>query len=709
MHRLLALLVIALLAPVVSAQSLAHCLPKDTLLYFRQNDPISGMNKFMGNSTIWNRPMDLNSVLGQMDEGLGMMNDMLGFQPGSISTWLRSISRFEGAITRFQLTDGAPEIDFVLVLTTPQAEQIYGVVTGKLLEEQLGTKVADDEMEVGLEDFGINIGRRGEQLIIASSGDRLREIMKVYGSSVQDSLSQLPQFQQSIKGDGSATCLYLRIDAVLKMLRDEGVFNRAGLGFGMRSRGGPGGGRESGPPGMNRNTMLLRMAENLGLFQIATLGWLEGDDSTKVHIDASADIPLFDIFSSEAGGPELLGMLPADTALGFTFHGDLETMYRKAAAVFLDAKKNPFAGFLIEGIAQVQRETGLKIEEMLALHKSGFVVAFLPDENGRMRMDRGEGLLIMARINDKALARDTITKLLEIRMKRGAPKNEVVVREDGDTVFFEFEEEQSSYETEVAVPVPSETNAGDVEVRVNRPTRRNSSRIKRTLALSGEWLAFGQMDAIEKVVLLRKGQYPSLATTGALKNLKAGGTAYFYAGLKGLFGQQRQFAAALSSLCDGAGLTASMHITPKTFDVLTSPAFSTAVMAFSTADAMYEAQSDERERARKDLATIAKAWREFKGLQGKTPTGVDQLGLTGEKAVAFPPSRPPTDPGKAYELVPACEPTDGLSETEIIIATAPDTSLGRIVALMDGSTAIWSEARYREQVAKQKKLLAATK
>ncbi len=718
MPRLLALLLLALLPAVSVAQSLAHCLPADTLLYFRQNDPISGMSKFAGNGVLWNKPMDVNAIMNQMDQGLGMVNDMLGFQPGSMSTWLRSITRLEGAVTRFHLTDGAPEIDFVVILTTPQAEQIYNVVTGKLIEEQIGTKVAEDEVEIGVEDFGMNLGRRGDQLILASSGDRLRETMKVYGSAIPNSLSQLPQFQDAIKGDGSATCFYLRLDALLKMLRDEGAFKGLGLGMGFGRSSRSQGGGEGGPPGMNRGAMAVKMAENLGLFQLATLGWAEGDEATRVSVSASADIPLFDIFASEAGGPEILGMLPSDTAFALTFHGDLTTMYQKAAAVFLDAKKNPFAGFLIEGIAQAQRETGLKIEEMLSLHKNGFVVAFLPDENGRVRMDRGEGLLFMAKVTDRALAKDAIMKVLALRKKSGGIEAEPVVREEGDSVFFEFEEDSSAVlapTIAVAEGVAGEGGVrvvegapGDGEVRVTR-TNRSSRRIKRTLALSGEWLAFGELANIEKVVLLRNGQYPSLATTGALKGLKSGGTAYMYLGLKSVFGQEKNFTSALSSLKDGAGITASVHLTPQRLSIVTTPAVSTAISAFAGADAMYEQQEDERERARKDLAAVGKAWREYKGLQGKAPTGMDQLGLTGEKAVAFPPSRPPTDPGKAYELVAACDPSDTMAEWDIIIATAPDTTLGRIVVTLDGSTKVWAEARYREQIAKQKKALAATK
>lgn len=706
MPRLLALALLALLPTLSIAQSLAHCLPADTLLYFRQNDPISGMSKFAGNGVLWNKPMDVNAIMNQMDQGLGMMNGMLGFQPGSMSTWLRSITRLEGAVTRFHLTDGAPDIDFVVILTTPQAEQIYNVVTGKLIEEQVGTKVADDEVEIGVEDFGMNLGRRGDQLILASSGERLRETMKVYGSAIPNSLSQLPQFQDSIKGDGSATCFYLRLDALLKMLRDEGAFKGLGLGMGF-GRGARGPGGEGGPPGMNRGAMAVKMAENLGIFQLATLGWAEGDEATRVHVSASADIPLFDIFASEAGGPEILGMLPSDTAFALTFHGDLTTMYQKAAAVFLDAKKNPFAGFLVEGIAQAQRETGLKIEEMLSLHKNGFVVAFLPDENGRVRVDRGEGLLFMARVTDRALAKDAITKVLALRKKSGGIEAEPVVREEGDSVFFEFDEDAGA----VLAPTiaVAEGVAGDGEVRVTRSTNRPSKRIKRTLALSGEWLAFGELANIEKVVLLRNGQYPSLATTGSLKGLKSGGTAYIYLGLKSVFGQEKNFTSAISSLKDGAGITASVHLTPQKLSIVTTPAVSTAIMAFSGASALYEQQEDERERVRKDLAAVGKAWREYKGLQGKAPTGMDQLGLNGEKAVAFPPSRPPTDPGKAYELVPACDPTEGMEERDIIIATAPDLTLGRIVVTMDGSTGVWAEARYREQITKQKKALAAPK
>ena len=75
--------------------------------------------------------------------------------------------------------------------------------------------------------------------------------------------------------------------------------------------------------------------------------------------------------------------------------------------------------------------------------------------------------------------------------------------------------------------------------------------------------------------------------------------------------------------------------------------------------------------------------------------------------MAFPPKRPAGDTGRQYVLVAACDPTETLSENDIIVATAPDTSLGRLVVTLNGQAGAWSEARFREQMAKQTKALNA--
>lgn len=667
------LLALTLLTTGACAQSLAACLPADTLAYFRQNDPLGGFQKFAGNTMLWSSPMDTSAVLDQMDEGLGMLDQMLGVELGSLSTMVKSIQTMEGAVIKFEMTDGAPVFDFVFVITTPQAQKIYDLASGKFIAEQLGTKIDDSETEVGMEEFSMNIGIRGDQLIIASSSSRLRDTMKTYGSVVAGCLSQSGQFQAAVKNDGAATCLYIRLDAVLKILRDEGVFNMIGRG-GMRGSGdfGPGG---EGPRGM-RGAMVMKVLENLGVFQLQTLGWIEEDAYSRASLIAQGPIPLFDIFASEQGAPELMGMLPADTAFAFTWHGELGTLWKKAAPLLLDQKKNPMAMFLTEGIAQFQREVGLKIEEVVALHKNGFIFALLPDENGNLKPDRGEGLLFMMRITDKALVRDTLTKLMEVRAKRQGGESGVTVREEGDSVFFDF-------------------TSGDNELKKN------------VLVLTGDWLAFGQEANLRKVVLLSKGQYPSLATTGALKGLKANSTAYMYLGLKTIFGLDNDFGPAYAAIKDSASISASFTVTPESGVFQSSPSVSYAINAFAGASAMYEKQREERQLALKDLGIIATAYREFRGLQGKNPTSMDQLKLPEGKSVAFPPTRPGGVSGRAYELVPACEPSDTMQESQIIVATAPDTSLGRLVVTLNGNTGAWSEARYRAQVAKQAKALQA--
>ena len=656
----------------VAAQSLAQSLPADTMLYMRQNDPIGGLQKFASNTMLWSTPMDTSAVLDQMDEGLSFADQMLGFETGSVSTMVKSIQTLEGAVIKFEMTDGSPIFDFVFILTTPQAERIYKIASGKVIEEQLGTKVDDSETEVGMENFSMNIGIRGDQLIIASSSSRLRETMKTYGSVVQGCLSQQPAFQNAIKSDGGATCFYVRLDAVLKILRDEGVFNMLGR---MR-RGGMTGEGGGGPGSGMFGSMIGKGLENLGVFQLATLGWVEDDAWSRASLTASAPIPLFDIFASEQGSPELLGMLPADTAFAFTWHGDLGTLYKKAAPLLLDTKKNPMAPFLVEGIAQFQRETGLKIEETLALHKSGLVFAMLPDENGRMKPDRGEGILVMIRVTDRAITRDAITKLIELRAKRHGGESGVTVREEGESVFFTF-------------------------------AMNNRELDKNVLVLTGEWLAFGQETNVRKVVMLSQGQYPSLATTGSLKGLKANSTAYMYLGLKSIFGLQNDFAPAYAAIKDTAGIAASFTVTPDSGIFQSTPSVSYAINAFTGASAMYAKQSEERNAALRDMAIIAKAYREYRGLQGKNPTSIDQLGIPKEKAVAFPPTRPASDTGRAYVLVAACEPSESISEDQIIVATVPDTSLGRLVVTMNGQAGAWAESRFRDQMAKQAKALAA--
>ena len=111
-----------------------------------------------------------------MDKGLDQVGKMVGIEAGSMGSYVRSIQGWELVIYTLDLDDGFSDVDFVLALDTPMAKQIYELTSGILLKRAFAEKNEDGDLEVPLEeDFGLNIARRDDKLLIAGSAARLRQ------------------------------------------------------------------------------------------------------------------------------------------------------------------------------------------------------------------------------------------------------------------------------------------------------------------------------------------------------------------------------------------------------------------------------------------------------------------------------------------------------------------------------------------------------
>ncbi len=620
-------------------QTLAHSAPASTLVYVRQTDPIAGFQKFLGSSLFWASPIDLQKdVLSQMDEALGQVDGMLGIEVGSIGGYLRSVKVFEGVLYSLQLTDAFPEIEFAVSIETPQAEAIYKLLSGKLIEEQIAEQSGPEDLNVSIGDaFGIAIARRGDRVIIANDQRRLNETVKGFGSSSADSLAKSKEFQNAIGGDSVPDIVaFSRIAPFLDMAMQEGPrFLR----------------REQGP---------LAVARALGIFKLAGAGYVETDKYSRFGITANEDVLLMDVFATQGGSPEILADMPIDSVFSAVYGAEMATCWKKASSVILDPKKFPFAEAVERGIAEFQQQAGVKVEELAAIATRGIGFAYVPRADGQLD-DDPENFIFVLPFSDRAKAMELGSKLMGLAAAR--MQRELETKEDGEVTYY-------SSSTE-------------------------SKREQPSLAFTKDRAIFSAATNIRRLLEIQRGKVPGLGSAGVLKGLKPGAAGYGYVGLKSIFAQEREFGPAHAQMKDSAGIAFTYEITPQSFTLTTNAPLSEIAAGFATATSMYEAQEAQRSAALRDLEKIGKAWREYRGAQQKNPNSLSDLGFVGDKALVFPPNPAVGVTTKPYVLTNPPSPTDELRESEIVIAYAPDGSLGRLAVMMDGSTRTTSEVRFQ--------------
>ncbi|NRA96362.1 MAG: hypothetical protein HRU14_09155 [Planctomycetes bacterium] len=647
MHRLfLSALTVLLLVGAAPSQTLAHSVSANSLLYLRSHsgDPIEAMKTIFSGGGLYSTPVDIDGIIDALDDGLQMAGDMMDLGDISLGNWLRSIQGYEAALTRFELMDGFPEFDFVLVLHTTMAEQIYEVISGKLIEGAVADEVSKDEMEMSFGETSMNVGRHGDMIIVASDQRQLRETMKNFGAVKQGSLAQSPAFKRAMGSDDVPKyCAFVNAKPLMKILREE-----------------------AGSWGGNDSSEFELIAGSLGLFKLAAFGWNERDDTTHIAIVGDGNIPLFEMLDSGKGGHEALDIMPADVAFAMAWNGSADTLWKKITAFLLDDAQFPMAPMFREQLISLQKQIGIRIEDIAAVATGGMSMAVMPDDRGRIdRFEENFFVIIGTDEPEKAQATigDLMTKML-------APRGgELMVTNEGDRTWF----------------------------RAKMPNERKTP----CMVFDGNGIIIAMESAARRALEARSGNFPTLARYGVCKGLPQQASVYSYVSLKAAMAQESQFAAAYASIRDGAGIATAINVDPDRIVIRTSKPVTQILGAFGAAGVIHETQKKGRRAIMKDLETIAKAYREYKAKNGKDPATLSALGLTGDKALNYPPNRPANVPGKSYKLI-STEGADPEDEWGTIVVVCPDNRFGRLVGLLSGDSRPLSERQFRTQFTKQR-------
>lgn len=646
------------LIPAASGQTLAHSSPSDVLLYFRGVDPLKTFQKAAGNKLIWDNPVDIErDFLAGLDKAMGEAGNFLGFEAGSLTTYLRSVTSWEAVVYRFELTDGFPEFEFAMALTTPMADQIYQLLSGEMVKRKFGEMNKDGELTMDFDgQFGLSVAQKDQRIIFANDQRRLRRTFEEFGKVIPDCLAQSARYKDAVEGDVDQ-CFYMRTDTLITMAREEWL---------PRMRG--------APRGMVQTA--TRIMESMGLFKLTALGYTENDRRSRLAILANGDMPIFDILSTDNGNPELLHMMPADTAFGFVWCGDTVNLWKKGSAFFLDQTKFPMAKMAEAGVREFQKMSGVKAEELATLASGGMGFGFIPDADGRLD-DNPRYVFGFMKSAEPAKLKELVSTLTTSMSERHGIDFEI--KEEGDAIWY----------------MPSK---GDDE-------KRRSNRAG--FAIVEDTVIAGTPDNIKKILSIRSGQHPSLSSVHSSKGLKPGAAAYFFVGLKTLMGQENEFSNAYSQMRDGAGIAGAIEIKPDRLVMTTNLPIGETMNAFMMGMVGYEVQSDGRRAAMEDLGEIAKAYRVYRGKHNRSPTNLADLGFEGEKALTFKGKASASEPAKPYVLLQVGEVPEG-EEHRIIIAHTPDATLGRLVATLNGSTYGLSEPEFRSRMRRQQADFPAT-
>jgi hypothetical protein len=636
------------------AQTLAHTAPPSALLYFRSysEDPIAAMNRFLSSNLFFSNPVDIQKdMFDAMDKGLEQADAMLGLNAGSLSGYFRSIKGVEAVVYSVELTDSIPEIEFAMKFETNRAEEIYELLSGKLIENVMGNKLSDDETEVDFGgQFSMNIGRHQDSIIFANNSSVFRETIKRIGGSSPNSLAQSEGFKEALASSKVPDyCVFVNVERVFELWGDT-----------MRDQARRVGGMRAG--------MGMSVVEGLGLFDLSAIGWMENETSSRLSLLAKKPIPAFDILDAGKRGPEGLNSMPASALFGVAWCGNGTTLWKKLSGFLLDGSKFPAAAFVEEGIRSFQKRVGLKAEEIAAMGEGGGSLVLLPSMSTRSSFD-GDNVVVTLRPSAATDPVDIVNKLAQNIARRKA--EEIVQTTEDGVVWFR---------------INSEDNTGDIP----------------TLAMFGGELIIGVSEAqVRKVLDSRTGKLPTLATYAATQGLPAQASAYMYAGMKGLMADNNDFAGMYGMLRDGAGVAAAINVDNDRCVIQTNRSVSSVIGAFASAQGMYENQRKERRAIQSELELVAKAYADYRTLNGKNPISLESLGFTGPKALKYPGQGSESSPAKPYILVPTGD-GDLTDARDIIVVTCGDPRFGRLVGTLNGMSRSLSESQYQAMIRNQR-------
>jgi hypothetical protein len=355
--RIISLIAVLFLSPWSCGQDLLRCTPADVLVYARMEGPWKTLTALISDRDLWSSPKEkLEEVETKVTESLEEGNSFLGFEPGSLPTWVKSITTMEFVLHRLNMQDFGPQPDIVIAFHTPLADVIYDTVTKYLEGEALAERHEDEGYtEVsGGEDMDVLIGKHGGILLVASSKSLLLDSLAGMRGVPAGGLMKSPGFQRVVGDPEGALVGYAVLSRFIALAMEDG----------------------SSVPAMP-----LTMATQMGLTKLQDIGYREtGKEGVRLTLTASGAVPAFDVLSAKLAGPDLLHKLPVETTGAFVWNGAPAELWAKGSALLLDRERCVMAPLIEEQARVVQRMLGLKLEDVAKALAPGVVIGSLSGE-----------------------------------------------------------------------------------------------------------------------------------------------------------------------------------------------------------------------------------------------------------------------------------------------------------------------------------------
>jgi hypothetical protein len=707
---LVALALVAAAAPTAVAQlpkaesgilpPLAEIIPDTVLGYYRLEDPIGDFEKLMGSGDVWSRPQKMSEKTRRASErGLKEADKALNLQDGAMDSWMRSIGSVELALFSLDFSggdDGPPMPDFAAVLQSSLAIEMYNQIATMMIDRGLGARDEQGRMQLGLaEGMTPLFAIYGDRVVLASSQSRLDEMLKAAKLGMQNSLASSPHFKAVCGSAKGPRIGFMRMASLLGLIRDA-------LPEGRQKR-------------------MDDVIGPLGLTKLDAIGYREDGPNGIVTMHGDQSVRLFQLLKGRAGRPTLQMSLPAETAASFAHAADFGPHLRRIEGFLTDKAEFPFAAAVSTGITFLGVRLGMSTETLLEPLKDGFVFALVPDERGRI--DPEQAMVLVAGTPVQAEAE----KLLE-RLKRSYAKaNRCEVEEtiENDVRWIREKpnsrtrEGAESRATEDPPPPPPGEETDDrlgpdgarvIEVRVGSdsgPTVRSRRRRSRfgpagesapdagppyVIAYDGKVMTIGLEGTVRRVLAARRGALPTLASTGAYARLPEAATFFGTFSLKGLFGNDGGFGAALSMLKEfgaiGMAVVAEDTKLVMTFNRAPGQMFGLMMGAGLAGEDGRDQKDVVMEELRK-ISAKAKAYREK---NQKWPRSLADLGY--EKTPTFP-----DEDGKQKPIVFLPPKATDRGDWNSMLAYWECSDFGRLVASTEGFVSTWSESRFQQGLA----------
>jgi hypothetical protein len=683
--------------------SLAELVPETVLGYYKLVDPVGDFERLMGSDDVWKAPQKMTKKTRRtMERGFKAGDKEMGLQDGSLDSWLHSIGTVELALFNLSFDesfDEPPRPDFAVIMESPLAIEIYNQVAQMMIDRGVGARTEGGQLQLGLGDgFAPMFAIYGNKVVLASDQSRLDEILKSAKTGLPNSLASSASFR-AVCGDASGPRVgYMRFGALLTLIRDRLPDHQ-----------------------QRRMDDVIRP---LGLTKVEAIGYRENGPNGVFTLKGSEPIKLFQLLKAKEAPPTLQSNLPAETAVSFTHTGDAGPHLRRIEAFLTDKVAFPFAPMVGAAIATANVKTGLTTEAAFEPLKDGFVIAILPDENGRLHEADGAVLVASLPVAEEA------EKYLD-RLKRAfakATRCEMTdVVEDGVRWIREKPGTRKDDESEPTLTPPAQADEGEadvrqaeelkrvadpenpdeevIEVRVgtdSAPTasRRRASRVLRqsrsggeavtfAAAYNGKLLVVGGEPYVKRTLKSESGQAPTLASTGSYARLPQKATFFTTMSLRSIFGQSGEFSAAFSFLKDWGAIGAAATAEDDKLVVTFNRAPGQIVGLMMGAGIAGEDNRDQQSAVRAALVDIGVKTKAFKEKNKVWPKSLAELGFEAGKAPSFA-----DEDGKSKPIVflpPKGDPENGW---DVMLAYWDSADSGHLVLNLDGYATIWSESRF---------------